>query len=152
MIFIKDIYKQIKVFLRDFKKGNSLKARLSRGSLWLAMGSGVEQGLRLIRNMILTRLLAPEIFGLMAIVYAINIFFESFSQIGIRQAIIQSPEGEKNTYLNAAWFLSVARSLTLYIIAYISAPLIANFYNYHSLIPIMRVVFLNLVFRYSLRA
>ena len=50
--------------LRD----TSIKAKSARGAMALGVGTVVERALRFVRYMILTRILAPDQFGLMAIV------------------------------------------------------------------------------------
>lgn len=127
--------------------GNSLKSEVVRGSFWLGSANGFEQLLRLIRNMILTRILLPEVFGLMAIIMAINVFFESFTEVGIRQAIIHSPEGEQGSYLNSAWWVSVFRSSFLYLITFILAPLASKFYHLPELTVLIRIAFLSIIFK-----
>lgn len=122
---------------------SSTKGRAARGGLWLGAGSGSEQCLRLVRNMILTRILAPEAFGLMAIVLSVNAAFESFTQIGIKEAVIQNPNGHKKAYLNGAWWLSLGRSFALYLLVFCTAPFVANFYDNQALVPLMRVAFLS---------
>ncbi len=106
-----------------------MKARAMKGGFWLGLGSGAEQGLRFIRNIILVRILAPEAFGLMAIILAVNAAFESFTQIGIKEAIIQNPRGEESTYLNGAWFMSFGRSILLFIGGIVSSYWITDFYE-----------------------
>ena len=133
--------------LAKFMTGENLRARVARGSLWVGAGSGADQGLRLVRNMFLTRLLAPEAFGLMAIVLAVNTFFESFTEVGIDTAIVQSPRGEDYSYLNAAWWLSTGRAVGLYALIFISAPWVSQFYHQAALAPMMRVAFLATLFR-----
>jgi O-antigen/teichoic acid export membrane protein len=117
-----------------------------RGSAWLGVAGGAEQVLRLIRNMILARLLAPEAFGLMAIAMSINAAFESFTQIGIKEAVIQNQRGQERSYLNGAWWLSCGRAIAIYGIIWISSPWISDFYNNDQLLPLMRVVFLSVLF------
>lgn len=119
-----------------------LKKETFHGGLWLTVGTGVEQGLRFLRNVILTRILAPEAFGLMAIVLAINAAFESFSEVGIKQAIIQNPKGETQSFLNGAWWFSFIRATGLYVLGYLGAPFIAQFYEDPTLTPLVRVAFL----------
>ena len=85
-----------------YSSGETLARKVSSGGIWLGTASGIEQALRLVRNMILTRLIAPEAFGLMAIAISINAAFESFTQIGVKEAIIQNSKGEERTYLNGA--------------------------------------------------
>lgn len=148
----KTLQKQLKDNMLKLRLGNSLKIRAARGSLWLGMAGGGEHGLRLVRNMILTRLFAPEVFGLMAIVLAINTAFESFTEIGIKQAIIQNPRGRELAYLNGAWCLSFGRALGLYTIAFFSAPWIADFYGNQELILLMRAAFLSIIFKGAMSA
>jgi len=137
----------IKLKAQKYFAGNGLKGKVVRGSVWLGLANSLEQGLRLVRNMILARILAPDIFGVMAIVMAINIFFESFTEIGIKQAIIQSSQGERNSYLNSAWWVSVTRSVVLYFIAFIFAPVISSFYNLPELVMLIRVAFISILFK-----
>jgi len=132
--------------INKYTSGTSLRGMAVRGSVWLGVASGTEQVLRLIRNMILARLLAPEAFGLMAIAVSINSAFESFTQIGVKEAVIQNQRGQERSYLNGAWWLSCGRAFIIYGIIWVSAPWISNFYNNHQLIPLMRVVFLGVLF------
>lgn len=123
-----------------------------RGGFWLGFGSSFEYGLRFLRNIILVRILAPEAFGLMAIVIAVNSALESFTQIGVREAVIQSPAGEEETYLNGAWWLSFVRAVGLCTIAMISTPWITSFYNISQYSALIRVSFLTIPFNGSMSA
>ncbi|MFW5955224.1 MAG: oligosaccharide flippase family protein [Rhodothermales bacterium] len=124
---------------------DGLARRVTQGGLWLTVGSGLEQASRLVRNMILARLLAPHMFGTMALVLAVYWFLESFTQIGLREAIVQNPRGEEKTFLNGVWFVSVARALLLYLLGFIVAPAIATFYETPQLAAMLRVAFLSIL-------
>jgi len=132
--------------ITDKLRGSSLKAKAARGSLVLAIGTFVERGMRLVRNMILARLLAPEDFGLMAIVLAVLVFLESLTDAGVYQAIIHSKKGADQKYLNVAWVVQLTRGLGLYIIAFLLAPSISHFYNNPELVALLRATFLFVVF------
>ena len=101
-------------YMNLFMNGKGMRGNIARGGIWLGIGGGSEHFLRLVRNMILTRLIAPEAFGVVAIVLAINTFFESFTQIGIKEAIIQNPRGSEYVYLNGAFWISAIRGAVLY--------------------------------------
>lgn len=133
--------------LKRFLAGHDLKNRATRGSLWVGAGLGTDRLLRLARNMILTRLLAPEAFGLMAIILAVIAGFESFTEVGVRQAIIQSPKGRESTLLNAAWCISVLRSVGLYILGFGAASLLASFYNNPEVTILLRISLLSVIFK-----
>lgn len=134
------------------RSGDGLRSRLARGGLWLGAGSGAENGLRIVRNMILTRLLVPEAFGLMAIVLAINGAFEAFTEIGLKEAVVQSPHGATRPYLNAAWWLALGRGLVLYGVASLAAPWIVHFYGQPQMLPMLRVALLSIIFNGALSA
>ena len=144
---MRDKINKIKGMVNEIRTGTSLKNRSARGAIWLGGANGFEQGFRFLRNMILTRLIAPEAFGVMAIILAVNKIFESFTEVGIKQAIIQNPSGEDETYLNGAWWLAFLRGGILYSLGYIGAPALAAFYEDPQLIPLVRVAFLSVFFR-----
>lgn len=135
------------IALRSFISGSSIKAKILKGSFWLSVGGGSEYALRFFRNILLARILAPDVFGTFALVLAVNTAFACFTEVGIKDAIIQNPNSEEKTYLNAAWWLSVARAMFLYLVGYVASPMIANIYGDPALIPLLRVVFLSVLFQ-----
>jgi len=80
----------------------TLKQRTVRSGSWVVIGHLFSQGLRLGSNLILTRLLVPEMFGVMAIVTVIMAGLAMFSDVGLLQNIVQSKRGEEIDYLNTA--------------------------------------------------
>lgn len=138
--------------LRNLSIGTNLKARVFRGSMWLGFGGGLEYGLRFLRNIILARILLPDDFGLMAIILAVNAILEAFTQMGLKEAIIQSPDGEEDTYLNVAWWLSFVRSIGLWAIAMMSVKWLATFYNVSQYEAMFRISFLAILLNGSLSA
>lgn len=125
---------------------NSLKARGARGAMVLTVATFIERLTRLVRNMILARLLAPEDFGLMAIIMAASVFVEASGDIGIRQSVIHNIQGRDPEYLNMAWWLQTVRALCLYAIAFLVAPLISWFYGRSELVLILRIAFVTMIF------
>lgn len=93
----------------------TLKQRMVNSSSWVASGHVTSQLLRLGSNLILTRLLVPEMFGVMAIVSVLLAGISMFSDIGISQNIIQSKRGNDKVYINTAWTLQVLRGVLIFI-------------------------------------
>jgi O-antigen/teichoic acid export membrane protein len=124
-----------------------LLSRCLRGGAALAAGSFFERGVRFIVNMILARLLAPEQFGLMALVLAAIGLFETLTEVGIQQAVVQNKLGETNAFLNVAWWFSGVRGAILYVMGVIAAPFVAGFYAEPGLTPLLRVAFLTMLFQ-----
>ena len=84
----------------------SAKAAI-RSTMITLGGYGASAGIRFVSNLLITRLLIPEQFGIMALV---NVFISAlylFSDIGVGPNIIQSRRGDDPLFLNTAW--AVAR-------------------------------------------
>jgi len=92
-----------------------------RAGGWAMGGHVLGQAIRLASNLLMTRLLVPEAFGLMAIVIVLMIGFALFSDIGVSQNIIRSPRGEDPVFLNTAWTLQILRGLAIWVLATLSA-------------------------------
>lgn len=129
------------------RNSQGLKGKAARGSIWLGAGNGLERGFRLIRNIVLARLLAPEAFGAVAIVLSINNAFESLTDIGIQHAVVQHPKGADRAYLNGVGWLSFVRAGLLYLLAFAAVPWLATFYSNPSLVPLLRIALLSILFR-----
>jgi O-antigen/teichoic acid export membrane protein len=94
---------------------SSLKKIAIQGTLWIFVGYATSQGIRFIGNVILTRLLSPELFGLMTIVNIFLIGLQLFSDVGIGPSIIQNKHGEEEDFRNTAWTIQVIRGFLLWI-------------------------------------
>lgn len=102
--------------------------RASSAALWTILGLGGGQLTRLVSNLILTRLLLTEYFGLMALVNVFLLGLRLFSDIGIGPALIQNKR-EDPTFVNTVWTMQVVRGITLCLIALALAAPYAAFYG-----------------------
>lgn len=100
-----------------------------RGAAFEIGGFGLGQVVRLGSNLILTRLLFPEAFGLAALVAIVMQGLEMFSDVGLQQAIIQSPRGDEPRFLDTAWTIQVLRGIGMWLIAALIAWPMALFYG-----------------------
>jgi O-antigen/teichoic acid export membrane protein len=87
----------------------SLSGRILTSGVTRMGGHAASQGIRLASNLIMTRLLAPEAFGLMGVVFSIQAGLMLMTDIGIGQAVVRSPNGEKAGFLQTAWTLRLAK-------------------------------------------
>ena len=98
-------------------RGASLDARFMRSSVFTLGGYAMGQVLRLASNLILTRLLFPEAFGMMALVSVIMQGLAMFSDVGVSPSIMQSKRGDDQKFLDTAWTIQVIRGVLLWIVA-----------------------------------
>ncbi|UWQ73918.1 oligosaccharide flippase family protein [Leisingera sp. M658] len=109
--------------------GQGMMARVLRSASWLMIGYGGSQALRLASNLILTRLLFPEAFGLMALVSVVTVGLSLFSDVGIGPSIAQSPRGDDPEFLDTAWTIQVIRGFGLWALTVLLAWPAAQFYG-----------------------
>ncbi|WP_404361157.1 oligosaccharide flippase family protein [Methylotuvimicrobium sp. KM1] len=96
---------------------NKIKKRqIIKAGSWVLGGHLISQLIRLGGNLILTRLLVPEMFGVMAIVNVLIMGVEMLSDFGIGQGIIQNKRGDDPDFVNTAWTLQIIRGFILWMI------------------------------------
>lgn len=96
---------------------------------WTVIGYGTNQLLRLAANLVLTRLLYPEAFGLMAIVQAVMSGIALLSDVGIEQSIIHNKKGHTADFINTAWSLQIMRGVLLWIATWLLAIPVAYIFH-----------------------
>jgi len=98
------------------KFGSFSQGRLASASGWVALGHVGSQALRIISSLVMTRLLAPEMFGIMSLVIVVQTMLQMLSDIGLRTTVIQSSRGDDPSLLDTAWTLQVIRGFALWAI------------------------------------
>ncbi|MGZ8271804.1 MAG: oligosaccharide flippase family protein [Methylophilus sp.] len=83
---------------------------------WVILIYGLSQLLRLGSNLIITRLLEPQMFGVMAIVYVIITGIGMFSDLGLWAFIVRSKNPEDPRLLNVIWTMHVVRGWMLFFV------------------------------------
>lgn len=126
-------------------RGGSLSARVLRSSMLTVGGFGFSQVLRLASNLLLTRLLFPEAFGMMALVMIFIQAVYQFSDLGVTPAIMQSKRGDDPEFLNTAWTIQVIRGFGLWAVASALAWPMSLFYGEPQLMHLLPVAALSLV-------
>ncbi len=116
----------------DPKPGGSLFSRAAKAGSWSifqVMGSNL---LRLGSNLIMTRLLVPEAFGLMAMIGVLIAGLSLFTDIGIARSVAREPDGDQEHFLRVAWVVKIGRGamiaacmLVIAILFWIFAPIYA---------------------------
>ena len=103
------------------KQPASLGTRSLRAAGWTVLQIGVSYGLRLGSNLILTRLLAPDAFGLVGLATTVIIAVSLLSDIGIGRSIIRETDGDQDSFLRAAWTIKILRSAAIAVVTLIAA-------------------------------
>lgn len=98
----------------DVSAAASLRKRALRAGSWNLVSQVASQVMRLGGNLIMARLLLPEMFGVMVIATTVSILLHLLSDVGLRQNIIQSHRGDAPDFLNTAWTVQIIRGFLLF--------------------------------------
>ena len=119
---------------------SSLSALALRGAAWTTAGFGVSQILRFAFNLILTRLLFPELFGLVALVYTILTGVNLFCDVGIGPIVVYEARGDDPTFLRTVWTLQIFRGVGVALVCVLVSSPAAWLYGdqrLHWIIPVI---------------
>jgi O-antigen/teichoic acid export membrane protein len=105
------------------------------------MGSfGGSQVMRLASNLVLTRLLFPEAFGIMALIQVVLTGLALLSDTGLRVSVVQNARGDDPDFLNTVWTVKVIRGIVLWLAACALAVPMARIYDeplFAQLLPVV---------------
>ncbi|MDC0736817.1 oligosaccharide flippase family protein [Cognatishimia sp. SS12] len=130
---------------RGLLTGEAFSARLMRGAALTVAGFGAAQILRLASNLILTRLLFPEAFGMMTLIYVFLQGLNNFSDVGVKPSILQSKRGDDQDFLDTAWTIQVIRGFLLWGVTFALAIPAARFFDAPQMTQLLPAVGLTLV-------
>ncbi|MBB3956825.1 oligosaccharide flippase family protein [Novosphingobium sediminicola] len=100
------------------------------GKLWWTISGFLASSiLRFSLNIILSRLLAPEVMGVMLVVNSVRLGIELLTDVGIEQNIIHHPDGAERHFRDTAWTMQVLRGLFLSLLFLAAAPFLAAIYH-----------------------
>lgn len=84
--------------------------------MWTLFGHTSQKIIRLASNLILTRLLFPDLFGLVAIIYIVISLVAMMTDMGVGPFIIQNKEYNSEDTLNTAWTIQILRGIVVWFV------------------------------------
>jgi len=118
---------------------SDLSGQTKSGLKWSAIDRILTQVIQLVVMLILARLLGPSAFGLIAMLSVFISISNAFVDSGFTSALIRKTNRD-NTDLVTAFYYNILIGCICYILLYLSAPFIANFYQQSELQPLLRVL------------
>ncbi len=120
------------------------KTRIISNFIWRFAERCGAQGVSFVVSIILARLLAPEIYGTVALVTVFTTILQVFVDSGMANALIQKKDADETDF-STVFFFNVTVCSLLYLGMYVAAPFIAGFYDDSELTVVIRVLSLTLV-------
>lgn len=96
---------------------------------WTVGTFGGSALLRFALNVLLSRLLTPDIMGTMVVVNAVRLGVELLTDVGIEQNVVHHRDGAERSFRDTAWTLQVMRGAFLSALFLVLAPLFARTYD-----------------------
>lgn len=123
---------------------DKLKSKAISGICWRGLETIGTQGIQFVVGIILARILAPEEFGLIAMLLIFTQLAQTFVESGFSNALIQKKNANYTDECSVFYF-NLLIAMVVYAVLFVTAPFIASFYNEPQLIKVLRVISLTLV-------
>jgi O-antigen/teichoic acid export membrane protein len=121
----------------------NIRARLTRGSLWIASAKIVNNGLLAISTIVLARLLVPDDFGIVALAGSFIAIATAFTELSLGSALINVKDPDDDHY-HTVWTLGLIRALLIAACICLAANTIAFSVGDMRLEPVLYVLSLSL--------
>ena len=116
-----------------------IKQKTTNGLKWSAIERIATQAIQLVVMLILGRMLGPEAFGLVGMLAIFIAISQTFVDSGFSSALIRKQDRSEADYATTFYF-NIVVSLSCYVLLFICAPYIADFYHQPELINLTRVL------------
>lgn len=123
----------------------SLKNKTIKGVGWSAADAFLGQGVTFIVGLVLARLLSPDEYGLIGICLIFTTVLNGIVDSGFSNALIRKKDVTDEDY-NTMFTTNMAISIVLYVLLFISAPFVSDFFHRVELTALVRVTGLILFF------
>lgn len=121
----------------------SIKKETLKGVYWSLFDQVITRGIGVFVSIILARLLIPEDFGMMGMIYIFTMVSQELIDGGLSSSLIRSSQVDKKDY-GTIFTTNLFISFCIYGLLYLAAPFIAQYYEIPRLTNIIRVY--NLIF------
>lgn len=122
----------------------NLRTRAVRGVIWNGINQVVVQAIQLVVGIFLARLLLPAEFGLVAMLMVFMAVAQTFVDSGFGSALIQR-QALATSDASTVFYFNLLVAVAMTVLFYAAAPAMAHFYQEPALVPLTRVLALNLV-------
>lgn len=122
----------------------SLGSRAISGLTWKFLEKILAQGMQIVVQIVLARLLMPEEYGLVGLLSIFISISDVFILQGLTTALIQKKDADERDF-SSVFIANILASLCIYAMLFFLAPAVAVFYKEPRLTKIMRVLSLQVV-------
>lgn len=118
----------------------TLKKKTAKGLFWGGLSNGIQQLLFFLFGIFLARLLTPADYGMVGMLTIFTSIATTLQESGFTAALTNKRDATHEDY-NAVFWFSILAGISMYVILFFCAPLIARFYGKPELTPLARYLF-----------
>lgn len=123
----------------------SLKESAKRGIIWSAIERFSVQGVQFVIMIIMARLLTPKDYGIIGMLSIFISVAQSLIDSGFSNALIRK-QNRTEIDNSTVFYFNIVIAIGIYVVLFLTAPFVADFYNMPQLVSIMRVICLGIIF------
>ncbi|WP_286083680.1 lipopolysaccharide biosynthesis protein, partial [Parabacteroides goldsteinii] len=120
----------------------TLKDKTAKGLFWGGLSTFLQQIIGMVFGIVIARILNPDDYGLVAMLAIFSAIANTIMDSGFTTALINKKTIRHEDY-NAVFWFSAFCGIVIYMILFLTAPLIAKFYDQPILINLSRILFLS---------
>lgn len=124
---------------KEIGKNVNLKSKIISGMVWKFGERVIAQGVSFIVSMVLARLLMPEDYGTVSVVLLFINIANVLINNGLSVALIQQKEVSQREF-STVFYCNLLLGIFLYVVLYVTAPLIARIYKTPELVSILPIL------------
>ncbi len=125
-------------------ENQSLKDKTVKGVTWNGISNIISTGVSFLVGIVLARLLSPDDYGLIGIITIFTAICDTIINAGFSSALIRKKDAAEDDFCTV-FIVNLSISLLLYFILFVSAPLIAKFFEREELVSLTRVATISLI-------
>ncbi len=123
----------------------NLKSKIIPGLIWNAADKLVSQFGYFLSVLYISKLIGPEAFGLIGMLTIFILLTESIVSNGFSQALVQRSHQLTEADSSTVFYVNILWGVGVYVVLFMTAPFIADFYQKPELVSIARWLFLSVI-------
>ncbi|MDE6859052.1 MAG: lipopolysaccharide biosynthesis protein [Duncaniella sp.] len=123
---------------------SELKNKAIKGVLWSAIDKGGVKLVSFIVSVVIARILTPADYGVIGMIMVFIVIANLLIDSGFSQALVQRKD-RTDVDMSTAFYFNLLIAITCYILLFALAPCIAEFYEMPILVPVLRVIGINII-------
>ncbi len=122
----------------------TLRRKATAGVFWVGVSTATNQFFNMLIKYVLARMLDPAHFGLVSMAYIAIDFLTMFREMGFASALIYH-RGDQRKAADTTFITILILSTTLFLLAFLGAPLVAVFFRSAELTNVLRALSVNIL-------